>query len=133
NFFFIAESVDDNWYRNYVLNRDKAVRLAIEVDGKYIGNVNLTGIHPVNRSAEFSIMIGEKNYWGQGIGREASQQMLRHGFDDLQLHRIWLGVLAGNIAAQRLYESLGFRIEGAQRQAIFKQGGYHDLILMGLL
>jgi RimJ/RimL family protein N-acetyltransferase len=135
NFLFIAGAVDEKWYESYLAARDRNVRLAITLSDtrQYVGNVNLTGIHAVNRSAEFSILIGEKTAWGRGVGSEAANLMLRHAFGDLNLNRIYLTVLASNQRALRLYERLGFRTEGTQRQAVFKNGAFHDLVMMSLL
>ena len=59
--------------------------------------------------------------------------MQRYGFDTLNLHRIWLTVLADNAGAIRAYEKAGFVHEGAQRDATYRDGGYLDLILMSVL
>jgi len=135
NFLFIAEAVDEEWYDSYLKSRDKNVRLAIvaNADAAYIGNVQLTSIHPINRSAEFSIFIGDKRYWSHGYGREAMLKMLQHGFGDLNLNRIHLTVLEGNERAVRLYQSAGFKVEGRLAQAVFKNGIYQDLIAMAAL
>jgi RimJ/RimL family protein N-acetyltransferase len=135
NFLFIAGAVDEKWYDSYLASRDHNVRLAIvvETSGQYVGNVNLTGIHAVNRSAEFSILIGEKALWGKGVGQEATRLMLAHAFGDRNLHRVYLHVLAGNERALRLYERVGFRREGTLREAVFKNGAYQDLVTMSVL
>ncbi|GAA3951367.1 GNAT family protein [Hymenobacter algoricola] len=135
NFFYIGAGIDEKWFDSYLANRDKAVRLAIvdSATDTHIGNVNLTGIHAVNRSAEFSIFIGDKSYWSAGFGPVATRQMLHHGFNDLNLHRIYLTLLQSNERALRMYQRLGFRQEGHQRQAVFKGGHYHDVLEMALL
>lgn len=135
NFLFIAGAVDEKWYESYLASREHNVRLAITLadSGDYVGNVNLTAIHPVNRSAEFSILIGEKSLWGKGVGQEATRLMLAHAFADRNLHRVYLHVLATNARAVRLYERVGFRTEGTLREAIFKSGAYHDLVMMSVL
>ncbi|MDB5336428.1 MAG: acetyltransferase family protein [Planctomycetaceae bacterium] len=135
NFLFISRDVDDEWFRSYLANRDRALRLTIIVTktGEYIGNVNLTSIHPINRSAEFSILIGERRYWSQGIGRQASEFMLRHAFNDLNLNRVYLSVLSHHERAIRLYYHLGFAVEGNLREAIFKHGLFFDLQMMSIL
>jgi RimJ/RimL family protein N-acetyltransferase len=135
NFLFIAGAVDEKWYESYLASREHAVRLAIILadSGQYVGNVNLTGIHPVNRSAEFSILVGDKAAWGRGVGGEATRLMLAHAFGDRNLHRVHLTVLASNARARRLYERAGFRLEGMLREAVFKNGTYHDLVTMSML
>ena len=37
----------------------------------HIGNTGIHQVDPVNRSAEFGILIGEKAYWNQGYGRRS--------------------------------------------------------------
>lgn len=135
NFFFIAEEIDQRWYENYIAHRDQAVRLAI-VDAEneeYVGNVNLTSIHKINRNAEFSIMIGNKAYWGKGIGEDATRQMIQHGFMDLNLERIYLYVLEQNDRAIKLYEKVGFKREGLQRNCVYKNGTFQSMWCMAII
>lgn len=135
NFLYIAREVDENWYENYLQTRTQNTRLAIIDSSKdlVIGTIQLTNIHPINRSAEYSIMVGNKNYWGKGVGLEATRQILSHGFNDLNLNRIYLTVLFENIRAIKLYIKAGFIEEGREREAIFKNGGFHDLKRMAVL
>lgn len=135
NFIFISPVVDEKWYEGYLSNRDKAVRLAI-IDlatGLHIGNVNLTSIHQVNRTAEFSIFLGNKQYFSKGYGFEATMMVLRHGFKDLNLNRIHLTVLQNNARAIKTYLKAGFTQEGVLREAVYKEGLYLDLICMSVL
>ena len=135
NYLYIAETIDEKWYDNYIKTRDKAVRLAIITTDKkkHIGNVNLTNIHPVNRSAEFSIFIGDKNYWSKGFGSKALFEMLKHGFQNLNLQRIFLFVLKENKTAYRMYKKTGFLDEGLLRGAVYKNSKYKDVIIMSIL
>jgi len=59
--------------------------------------------------------------------------MLKHGFENLNLNRIFLMVFADNARAIKAYESAGFTREGILRQGIYKNGHYQDLILMSVL
>ena len=114
NFLYISPEIDAKWYDNYLNNRLTNVRLAMmdTVENVFIGIVQLTNMHPINRNAEFSIMIGDKNYWSKGVGYIAATTLLKHGFKDLNLHRIYLTVLTDNERAIRLYEKIGFKIVG---------------------
>lgn len=132
-FRYLSQEIDERWFNDYLSQRDKNVRLAIEFEGQYVGNINLTQINYVNRSAEFSIMIGETSMRGKGIGMSASQQVLKHGFNDLGLHRIWLTCTENNEIAFHLYKKLGFEVEGVMRNAVYKDGCFKNLILMSVL
>ena len=135
NFHFIGPAVDAKWFVDYLANRNSAVRLAIVTSESdiFIGLVNLTSIHAINRSAEFSIMLGNKEFWSKGIGHKATNLMLHHGFHDLNLHRIYLTVLLTNSRAIKLYKNLDFKEEGTHIDAVFKEGRFCDLMSMALL
>ena len=78
-------------------------------------------------------MIGESNCRGKGFGKYATTQALLHAFEDLNLHRITLTVLESNKPALSLYKKIGFKSEGIMIDAVYKSGGYHNLVAMALL
>lgn len=107
---------------------------AIENAGdKPIGNTGLHGINAKDQNATFGIAIGEKDYWSKGCGTEAAGLIIRYGFEQLNLHRINSGAFAFNERSIRMHKRVGFTEEGRQRQAIYKNGAFHDHVLFGLL
>ncbi|WDV45130.1 GNAT family protein [Clostridiaceae bacterium M8S5] len=98
-----------------------------------IGIISLINMDLFNRNAEFIIDIGDKDYWGKGIGKEAMSLILDYGFKELNLHRIYLRVYSFNERAIKLYEKKGFVHEGKMIEAIFRDGKYHDIVIMGIL
>lgn len=100
---------------------------------KPIGITSLVYIDPKNRNAECIIDIGEKAYWGKGFGKEALQLLLDYAFLEMNLHRVSLRVFSFNENAISLYEKLGFKHEGRSRQAMFREGKWHDILHMGIL
>jgi len=80
-------------------------------------------------SADYGILIGEKDCWGKGYGTEMTQKILHIGFEDLGLTRIHLRVFVENVAAQRVYEKCGFQKIGVAKKSILKSDGYHDCLL----
>jgi RimJ/RimL family protein N-acetyltransferase len=98
-----------------------------------IGTICLVGIDWKNSIANFGTMIGEKTYWGQGLGTEATRVLLRFAFEELNLHRVQLDVYDFNARAIRCYEKAGFQHEGTKRQALFRAGRYRDVHIMGIL
>lgn len=112
----------------------KDLHLMIELtDGTPIGACGLGGAGNVERSASLGISIGEKEYWGQGYGTDAMLTLCGFGFDQMNLHRIWLHVYPFNPRGIRCYEKCGFQHEGRLREAHFRHGQYHDILVMGLL
>ena len=107
--------------------------VADKKSGQHVGNVKLGPIHWIHRCATFGIMIGDKRFWGRGVGLEATRLMVEFGFERLNLRRIDLGVLAEHDAAVRCYEKAGFKVEGRMRESVFQDGKYGDRLWMGLL
>ena len=113
---------------------DDVVLAIIEPEGhSHIGNIGLHRIDWQHRSGEYGIVIGERDYWGRGIGSEATRLICDHGFRRLGLHRIWLGVFAEHEAAIAMYERVGFQVEATLCEAIFSDGRWHDQVLMRML
>ena len=79
------------------------------------------------------IFIGDKSCWNQGYGTEVMRLLLKHGFETLNLNRIYLHVFATNLRAIRCYEKAGYVPEGRLREAEFKNGQYVDFIVMSVL
>jgi diamine N-acetyltransferase len=104
-----------------------------EGNWKMIGSCGFFNLDHRNRSTELGIMIGDKNYWNQGFGTEAVRLLCQHGFNTLNLNRIYLRVLENNPRAVRAYEKAGFTHEGRQRQAEFRDGKYIDMLVMSML
>ena len=112
---------------------DLVLAIVEKGSGKHIGNISLQNLHPINRNAEFAVILGDKEYWGKGIGEEASRLLIKHGFEQLNLHRIYCGTSVKNIAMQKLAAALGFVQEGIRKDAMFKNAEFVDVIEYGLL
>lgn len=100
---------------------------------KPIGITSLINIDTKNRNAECIIDIGEKQYWGKGYGTEALKMLLEYAFLELNLHRVSLRVFSFNERAIHIYKKLGFMKEGVIRESLYRNGKWHDIIIMGVL
>ena len=78
-------------------------------------------------------MIGEEAYLRQGYATEAALVLLDYAFSELNLHRVYLKVIADNEPAMRLYRRCHFQLEGRCREAYFSGGKFHDVLIMGVL
>lgn len=133
-FRFINEEVEELWFDNYMKNRSNTVRCSIiDKENNLLGLVSLTNINHINQSATMHIMIGEENNRGKGVGKYGVTSILTHAFLDLNINRVSLTVLADNERAKRLYDRIGFKTEGVSRQAVFKNGSFHDMYAMSIL
>jgi len=60
-----------------------------------------------------------RHYWGKGYGSRRTRTLLQYAFEEAGLHRIELQVFAFNPRAIRVYEKVGFRLEGRASRALF--------------
>ena len=122
-------------YRSGFLAREAdATRhhFCIEVDGRYIGHVDLRP-NDEERSGSYRLGIINSEYWGKGYGTEVARLVLRYAFETLDLHRVSLRVAAYNLRARRCYEKCGFRVEGVERESFQVDGEWQDDVLMAIL
>jgi RimJ/RimL family protein N-acetyltransferase len=56
---------------------------------------------------ELGYWIG-KEFWGQELIPEAARELIRHGFEDLNMNVIWCGYYEGNTKSKRVQEKVGF-------------------------
>jgi RimJ/RimL family protein N-acetyltransferase len=100
----VSRAEHDAWFAS-VRARDDVVIYAIREDGALIGTCQLV---LEGDAAELRIRIGERAAQSRGIGSWAVRELVRRGFDELGLERIWLQVFDVNARAIRAYEKAGF-------------------------
>ncbi len=129
-------AVEERAWLDDIMRNDDPTRVTFVIetsDGEYVGTTGLIHIDLRNRSAEAGIVIARPEEWGRGLGTEAFQLLLRHAFEELNLHRVMLRVYPFNERAIRSYQKLGFVEEGRHRQTLFRHGAWHDSITMAIL
>ncbi|MFA6990286.1 MAG: GNAT family N-acetyltransferase, partial [Candidatus Gastranaerophilaceae bacterium] len=112
---------------------DLCLAIILKENNLHIGNIALQNINFIHRNAEFAIVLGEKDYWGKGYSKEASVLIVKHGFIELNLHRIYCGTSSENIAMQKLAMFLCLQEEGRRIDAIYKSGEYVDIFEYGVI
>ena len=98
---------------------------AIHAD-KHIGNLGVEYDIP-NQTADLSILIGEKDYWGKGYGLEAWSAMLRHLLETYR--KVTAGTMAVNKPMLRVFEKSDMEIEGVRKRHFLFEGQEVDLIM----
>jgi [ribosomal protein S5]-alanine N-acetyltransferase len=106
---------------------------AVEVDGRLLGEIGLSGVNSHDCRARLGIGLYDVTQLGCGLGREAIELVLSYAFSTLALHRIDARVLAFNERAIRCYRACGFIEEGRERESGRIDGQWYDDIIMGLL
>ena len=95
--------------------------------------IGTLGLHAINRRdqhATLGIAIYDTKYHGNGYGAASVSLILEHGFNRMNLRNIDLSVLANNVRAIRCYEKCGFVEVGRYPSWFYKEGGWHDQVLM---
>jgi diamine N-acetyltransferase len=98
--------------------------------GKSIGWTTVRTWDRKHVNANVGIGLGEKEYWGQGLGTEAVTLLLEVVFDQQGWHRAELYTLADNERAIRSAEKCGFRRCAMEQESAYYDGSYHNVVEM---
>ncbi|NMB61183.1 MAG: GNAT family N-acetyltransferase [Chloroflexi bacterium] len=132
-----SNAQEEKWFENLEKLSIAEQPLMMEVwhDQKWkaIGDISFVAVDQQARNAEVGLFIGEKEFWGKGIGTQTLALMLDYGFFTLNFHRIYLRVYALNVRGIHCYEKVGFKHEGKMREAAYLDGEYIDILWMGIL
>jgi RimJ/RimL family protein N-acetyltransferase len=125
------------WYIedvNDINNSDAFIYKAIETaTGNVVGHISLGGISKKNKAARISRVLVDPAAQGKGYCCQMVKAILKIGFDNLQLHRICLGVYDFNKAALRCYQKAGLIIEGTNRDCLLFKNQWWSLVEMSIL
>jgi len=124
-----------SWYENVVLMSDQVRMFSIlDSDKKLIGACGLCYINWVDRSADFSIYIGDKGiYIDDVISIDASKTLARYAFNELNLHRLWAEIYDFDEQKIKMFEALGFGLDGRHRDTHWTNGEWNDSLFFSLL
>lgn len=128
--------LEEQWFDRMLADQGKGGYLFVAClleDDRPVGDVGLFDLDLVNGSAGLGIMVGDVADHGRGLGTDMLRAMLSFGFGSLRLERIWLEVYEFNPRARRIYERVGFVVEGVLRHAAFLEGRYVDVDRMAIL
>ena len=121
------------FYENCTKRDESSETFAMEVDGKYIGSCSLRWGKNYPGSYHLGIIIGDRDLWGKGYGREAVALLLHHCFHYYGARRIGLITNAKNERAIGCFLACGFIEEGRIRKIKWIDGEFTDLVQMGML
>jgi len=95
------------WF-NKIRARTDYLIYGVIVDSMKVGACGLKNI--TENDCEYWGYIGEKHYWGRGIGK-VMMDFIEEKAKELKLKSIWLKVIDNNERAIALYKRVGFKIE----------------------
>jgi RimJ/RimL family protein N-acetyltransferase len=121
------------WFDAHKDDRSRCEFAVESKDHKTIGIIGFVHIDRTNETAECYCVIGDKSFWGKGVGTEAHRALIDWGFKNLGLHKVWADIRAENIAIVKVVEKLGFRVEGTLRNERLINGRRVDVVRIAVL
>ena len=109
-----------------------ALAVVLVEENQVIGEADLKWLNVEHRQGEIGYIFNPE-FHGEGFAREASEVMLRLGFEDLGLHRIIAECDSRNVRSWRLMERLGMRREAHFRHSEFFKGEWVDSLVYAML
>lgn len=97
-----------------------------------VGLIRITDVDYVNNNALVGLDVFEDER-GQGHASKIMRLIQDYCFNYLNMHRLWLLVKEDNMPAIKAYRRTGFRLEGVMRQHLYRDGLYHDYLMMAIL
>jgi RimJ/RimL family protein N-acetyltransferase len=103
-------------------------------DNKLIGACGLCYVDWINRSADFSIYIGHNDlYIDDKYSIEAAKLMIEHGFNILNLHRLWAEIYSIDEEKKIFFDTLKFKLDGELRDTYWHNNKWHNSLFYSLL
>jgi RimJ/RimL family protein N-acetyltransferase len=121
------------WFKAIQENGSRVDFFVETPDGKPMGVTGLLHIDRIHATAECFCVIGQKEFWGGGLGTEIHSVLIQWAFEHLGLQKIWATIRTNNPAIYKIVQKLGFQIEGTLRQEMLLEGERQDLYRIGLL
>jgi len=119
-------------YISSIIGDNPPKAMAIEINSEAVGSI---GIFPQSdihcKNAEMGYWLSEQ-YWGKGIMTNAIKEMVKYGFENFDLDRIFARPFGSNRASQRVLEKAGFTLEGRFEKVLFKNDEYMDELIYAI-
>lgn len=94
---------------------------------KFLGT--MTVYFSVNHStADIGIMIGNRNFWGMGLGEEAWKGLMGCLINKLDIRKVTGGTLSCNKGMIRIFQKVGMVTDGVRKDQEVINGECHDIL-----
>ncbi|MFB6071406.1 MAG: GNAT family N-acetyltransferase [Halobacterium sp.] len=109
---------EQEWYEDRASESNGHVNFVVAVDGDPVGSLGVNGVDDADGGAELGLFLAE-DYWGRGYGTEAARLATDYAFDQHRRHRVVARVFEDNEPSARIWEKLGFALDGTHRDEVF--------------
>ena len=123
---------DAKSFIKFAQDDDLSYIFAIEINGEVAGGIGLHGQKGIYRkNFEIGYWLAEK-YWGNGIVSKAIKQMVKYGFENTSISRIFAKIYGRNIASQKVIQKSGFTFEAKFEKSVYKNEEYLDELVYAI-
>lgn len=130
----VSKRAQMQWYERVIGDRSNLrFTIVLKETAQPVGMITLTSIDWQSRCAESGIKLHSACPKGKGIATDAVMTLMGYAFEEMGLHRVESTRITYNKASEKLYNKCGWVVEGRKREAIYRDGRYHDLIVMSVL
>jgi RimJ/RimL family protein N-acetyltransferase len=112
--------------------QDFELAITLRAGGELIGGCSFHISDPHNREGWLGYILA-REHWGHGYATEAARALLRLGFEQFSMHRIWATCDPRNTASAHVLEKIGMRREGHLRENKLQRGSWRDSYLYAIL
>lgn len=109
---------------------DLFLAICLKESGRHIGNVKLGFISNVHRRGDVGILVGDRTQWGKGYAAQAIDVLCGHAFSALGIAKVTASCHADNVGSIKSFLRAGFVEEGRRRAHYFRDGGWHDEVMI---
>lgn len=129
----LSRKDEEKWYSSFS-NTEKSIRYLIEdCQGNRVGLTGMANIDMKNGCAKMAGIRISPNVQSRGLATDAYMTIFNFAFNELRLHRIETSAFDDNIASLKFQEKLGAKREGIRREAVYKNGDYKNVVILGCL
>lgn len=122
-----------NYVQSFRDNREKYLFGIYTLEGdKYIGNGSISSVNYNTEVFEFALFVGDKTYWGKKVASEVTLLLLRFGFDNLKLRKVFGGAYSNQIASRFTLKKIGFIQEAILKDRYMFEGEPIDHVIYSL-
>ncbi|CAG7637068.1 GNAT family N-acetyltransferase [Paenibacillus allorhizosphaerae] len=126
---FVKQIIDDA----NKASRTRFVFAIVELGSEKLigaGEINIRSAS--NRSGEIAYIV-HPDYWGKGIATEAVGLLVKYGFSEFRLHRIYATCDPRNIGSSQVLTNIGMTQEGRMRDTLLLRDGWRDSLVFSIL
>lgn len=135
-FRFNSKELERNWTKHYSTNdsRDMYLAICLVENDQMIGWYSINYIDHRNRKCHCGgIVIGDKDYRDGIAYQEAGKLAFDFMINELNMNRVTGSCFSEHIMSRAQMEAKFWKLEGIERQAIYKNGAYHDICHYAIL